>query len=170
MTNFRNLPNFLTIFRMTLSVLSVFMLLSGWLTLWVWFFIVALVLDVVDGALARKLQATSDFGTQLDSFADFIAFGFVPTVFIFVQRHHDMNFAYPLSVFLVAGVIRLSLYNTRFSDSKSFQGVPIPLAALLLVLSQWFGSLLLMIVIAVLALAMVAPVRIPSLKGFFDGK
>lgn len=170
MINFKVLPNILTSFRMALSLISIFMLVSRTTNLWVWFFVVALVLDVLDGAVARKLNVASELGTQLDSFADYIAFGIIPALFIFIKCHYDSTIAIMLMFFLLAGAFRLSLYNTKYANQSCFHGVPIPFAAFVLVISMNLNLYFLILVILILAISMIMPVKVPSLKGMLDSE
>jgi len=76
-------PNLVTSAAMLLGMLAVVMAMEGahvtaaWLVVWSTF------LDRADGIVARALKATSAFGVQMDSFADFFNFGVVPAFIIY---------------------------------------------------------------------------------------
>jgi CDP-diacylglycerol--serine O-phosphatidyltransferase len=72
-------------------------------------------LDMADGFTARKLDAASDFGLQLDSLVDVICFGTAPAVLVFQHlRIHggSLNWIVPLVIFYaIAGAFRLARFN-----------------------------------------------------------
>jgi len=89
--------------------------------------------DFLDGHLARKFNATSDFGKQLDSFADLISFGIAP-VFImhYIADGLGAGFVMPVSIiYLVAAVYRLARYNVN-DFSMHFMGLPITVSGVVL--------------------------------------
>lgn len=95
---------------------------------------IAVVLDGLDGRIARMTGATSDFGVQLDSLADVISFGIAPAVLIYSWGLEDLgNFARLAAfVFLICGTMRLARFNIQVQDLKHFAGLPIPAGAGLL--------------------------------------
>jgi CDP-diacylglycerol--serine O-phosphatidyltransferase len=115
----------------------------------------AVLLDGLDGRIARMTNTTSDFGREMDSLADAITFGVAPAVLAFswgvfgvntegnaALRDHLHRLGYFLSfVFLLCGSARLARFNVTTNpvpknpgrpDRKYFVGVPIPAAAGLL--------------------------------------
>ncbi len=106
---------------------------------------IAVILDFFDGRLARKLNAVSDIGKQLDSFADIISFGIAPMMILFSSVRVDHKFAlivYLVSFFyVVCGVMRLARYNV--GDFKEFfLGIPITIAGLILTLYFYISLML----------------------------
>ena len=98
---------------------------------------IALLLDGLDGRLARRLQATSKFGVEFDSFSDLVSFGLAPALLIYQWAFRQgadefgvlMTFSYALCA---AG--RLARFNVAQSDNLSgFTGLPTPAAAALVV-------------------------------------
>ena len=93
------------------------------------------VLDFLDGYLARKLNAESGMGKQLDSFADFITFGIAPLCLVNSVFAGERFFIVIISsaVYLAAGAYRLARYNLNdFKDR--FIGLPITASGVLLVI------------------------------------
>jgi len=94
--------------------------------------------DLFDGRIARLTKTQSEFGTQLDSLADVISFGAAPAVLIFKWALWPLG---TLGLFIVffyvaCGAIRLARFNVMAAHSPSsnyFTGLPIPLAAALIV-------------------------------------
>ncbi len=99
--------------------------------------------DIVDGKIARKYNLSTEFGIQLDSFADFLSFVIVPVMFIFfaVIDGKELMLYTPLVAFafiyyvISGGLRRLIQFNIDAQEgevSKYFTGVPTPLGAILL--------------------------------------
>ena len=96
------------------------------------FVALAVVLDMLDGRIARLTGTTSAFGLEFDSLADVISFGMAPAI---------LTFAWGLAplgrlgwaagfIFVTAGAIRLARFNIQTStDKRYFVGMPIPAAA-----------------------------------------
>ncbi len=92
---------------------------------------IAIVLDGLDGRVARMANATSDFGLQLDSLADVISFGIVPAVLVYTWGLSELGkFAqFSAFLFLICGAMRLARFNTQTTGLKQFAGLPIPAGA-----------------------------------------
>lgn len=136
---------------------------------------IAVVLDGLDGRIARLAGATSDFGLQLDSLADVLSFGIAPAVLIYSWGLEDLgNFSRLAAfVFLICGAMRLARFNIQVQDLRYFAGLPIPagagmIAATVHLLQDPPESVALKISLAgmtyVLALLMISTIRYPSPK------
>jgi len=91
--------------------------------------IVCILLDVMDGGLARALNAQSDIGKELDSLADMVSFGVAPAFLLSLMSPIDNWIKYiPPILFLIGGVLRLAIFNT-LPPNKFFKGLAIPAAA-----------------------------------------
>ena len=113
---------------------------------------IAVLLDGLDGMIARLTHTTSDFGREMDSLADVISFGIAPTVLAFawgVQfvdsglpqqfQHQLFQAGYLIAfLFLLCGAARLARFNVQKNpipknpgrpNRKYFVGLPIPGAA-----------------------------------------
>ena len=102
----------------------------------------AAVIDFLDGFIARWMKATSTIGAQLDSLADVVSFGVVPSLIIyqflrlsFAQQDNglDINFIFLVPAFLIAcaGAYRLARFNIDTETKNYFKGLPIPANGLL---------------------------------------
>lgn len=142
---------------------------------------IAVVLDGLDGRVARMANATSDFGLQLDSLADVISFGIAPAVLIYAWGLADLgNFArLSAFVFVTCGAMRLARFNIQNRNLKSFAGLPIPAAAgyvaatVHIFNSPVESSAFKYYVVAItyiVALLMISTIRYPSLKHLHLGK
>lgn len=137
------LPNLVTLLGLCAGVSALqFALLEKWefaLTSMV----IAALLDSMDGALARMLNATSRFGAELDSLSDFATFGVCPALIMYFLSLSAYGSLGWLSVlwFIVCGALRLARFNTRSIEGTNptwakgfFTGTPITSSALLCVL------------------------------------
>jgi CDP-diacylglycerol--serine O-phosphatidyltransferase len=93
----------------------------------------AIVLDLLDGYIARLTGTTSEFGGELDSLADVISFGVAPGVLAYAWAFGSIQRVGWLAAFLfvVCGALRLARFNVQRNvvDSRYFVGLPIPAAA-----------------------------------------
>jgi CDP-diacylglycerol---serine O-phosphatidyltransferase len=93
----------------------------------------AIVLDLLDGYIARLTGTTSEFGGELDSLADVISFGVAPAVLAYMWAFGSVERVGWLAAFLfvVCGALRLARFNVQRNvvDSRFFVGLPIPAAA-----------------------------------------
>ena len=95
-------------------------------------------IDGVDGRLARLLKATSRFGAEFDSLADFLCFGVAPALVLYLwslQILRGFGFM-PCLMFAVCMALRLARFNAALDDdtkpayvSSFFTGVPAPAGA-----------------------------------------
>jgi CDP-diacylglycerol--serine O-phosphatidyltransferase len=94
---------------------------------------VAMVLDTLDGLIARLTNSTSAFGVQLDSLADVVSFGMAPAILAFTWG------LWPLKrlgwaagfIYVTAAAMRLARFNiqtTTAADKRHFVGLPSPAA------------------------------------------
>ena len=84
--NFKFLPNLITLFNLFLGCIVALLLIENNLEVKYVFIItvICLILDYLDGHIARKLNAKSDIGIQLDSLADMVSFGLVPEYYCII--------------------------------------------------------------------------------------
>ena len=102
--------------------------------------LIAMVLDGLDGRVARMTNTTSEFGVQYDSLSDMVSFGLAPALVLFEWSLHSMGRVGWLVAFVytVAAALRLARFNTHAADEKSFfQGLPSPSAAGILASFVW---------------------------------
>ena len=136
-----NLANLITFGNISFGIISIYFIsqnLFFWAALFAWF---GGAFDIFDGKVARKYNLSTEFGVQLDSFADSITFVIVPVFFIFQSIYQDASgilflFTGVISIYyIIAGLRRLITFNINTdagSVDKSFVGVPTPLGAILL--------------------------------------
>ncbi len=146
---------------------------------------IAMLLDGLDGRVARLTNTQSDFGAQYDSLADLISFGLAPSLVIYQWSLLNMGKAGWLVAFIYAATaaLRLARFNTQVgtADKNYFQGLPSPAAAALVAGAVWVGQeyqvsgrfvdIVAMLVTVTAGLLMVSNIRYNSFKGIdFKGK
>jgi CDP-diacylglycerol--serine O-phosphatidyltransferase len=103
--------------------------------------LVALVLDGLDGRVARLTGTQSAFGAEFDSLADMVSFGAAPALLIYEWSLRDMgNLGWIAALaFVGAAALRLARFNTMLgvTDSRWFTGLPSPSAAALIASVVW---------------------------------
>ncbi|MBF6137970.1 CDP-diacylglycerol--serine O-phosphatidyltransferase [Nocardia otitidiscaviarum] len=112
----------------------------------------AAIFDMLDGRIARMLDATTKMGAELDSLSDAIAFGVAPALVLYVTFLHADSVGWILALmFAVCMVLRLARFNTLMDDDNRpdwqreyFTGVPAPAGALIVLLpialAEQFGD------------------------------
>ncbi len=104
--------------------------------------LIALVLDGLDGRIARMTQSASSFGVQYDSLADLVAFGVAPALLVYFWALKPFKqFGWVAAfLFVVCGALRLARFNVQTGtiDPRYFNGLPIPAAATMIATSIIF--------------------------------
>ena len=94
---------------------------------------VAMIMDALDGRVARLLRATSQFGVEYDSLADVVSFGVAPAFLLYAFALRDLGRPawFAAFLFVICGGLRLARFNvfTGTTDKRFFVGLPIPAAA-----------------------------------------
>lgn len=102
---------------------------------------VAMVLDGLDGRVARMTNTQSAFGAEYDSLSDLVAFGVAPALIMYLWQLQDLgNLGWVAAFFYAtATALRLARFNSRLAvvDKRFFQGLPSPASAALVVGVVW---------------------------------
>jgi len=132
------IPNFLTILAISAGMSAIRFGLDNRWEHAALVILAAAILDALDGRIARILKGASKFGAELDSLADFLNFGVVPAMMLYLWTMHDWGrFGWMLVLlFSISMALRLARFNTMQDDeylpswtSNFFTGVPAPAAA-----------------------------------------
>ncbi|TAK92155.1 MAG: CDP-diacylglycerol--serine O-phosphatidyltransferase [Burkholderiaceae bacterium] len=103
----------------------------------------AMVLDGMDGRIARMTNTQSAFGEQYDSLSDMVSFGVAPALVMYEWALKDMGKLGWLAAFLycACAALRLARFNTNIGtvDKRYFQGMPSPAAAALIAGFVWLA-------------------------------
>ncbi len=104
---------------------------------------VAMVLDGLDGRVARLTRTQSEFGAQYDSLSDMVSFGAAPALVVYEWALKDMGKIGWIAAFIycAGAALRLARFNTNIDiiDKRFFQGMPSPAAAALVAGMVWVG-------------------------------
>ena len=139
---------------------------------------VAMVLDGLDGRVARLTNTQSAFGAEFDSLADMVSFGMAPALVAFTWILQDIGKIGWIAAFIfVAGAaLRLARFNVQIGsiDKKWFVGLPSPSAAAIVAACVWVFhtfdaeslgfKVLMTVVVAAAGVLMVSNVRYHSFK------
>ena len=147
-----NLANLFTFANITAGLFAIFFLTHGMFLEAATFAWIGGMFDIFDGKIARKYSLSTEFGVQLDSFADFLSFVIVPVMFIYFAIFNkefalltSLLIAICMIYYVISGIRRLIEFNLKTdagSVEKHFTGIPTPLGAILLwVLSIFVGIL-----------------------------
>jgi CDP-diacylglycerol---serine O-phosphatidyltransferase len=126
------LPSLFTVGNMFCGYACVAYAMRGELETAAPFIGIAVLLDMLDGRIARLTGTTSAFGREFDSLADVVSFGMAPALLVFrwgLEPLGRLGWAAGF-VFVTAGAIRLARFNIQTNtDKRYFVGMPIPAAA-----------------------------------------
>jgi len=138
------LPNMMTMASLLTGFLGILWSIDGRFEMAAVAIIVSCVFDGLDGKLARLTNSASDFGVQLDSLVDLVAFGVGPAVMIYMWNTFEFGRLGIMASFLVmaCGALRLARFNIQTGkiSKKFFIGLPIPAAACTLATFVLFSS------------------------------
>ncbi|MES1040182.1 CDP-diacylglycerol--serine O-phosphatidyltransferase [Peribacillus simplex] len=154
-------PNLFTIGNLLCGVFSITYIMSGFLEVASVFIFFSAVLDLLDGRIARKLKANSEFGVELDSLADIISFGVAPALLFHSIAEPSIFTSLAFILFPTMGALRLAKFSVK-PTIGFFKGLPIPAAGLPLAGMGFFLYSNAWITI-ILALLMVSPIRVKKL-------
>jgi CDP-diacylglycerol---serine O-phosphatidyltransferase len=168
----KHIPNLFTFGNLFCGFLSIGYIINGDAKNATILIFIAIMLDALDGRVARILGVSNEIGKQLDSLADIVSFGVAPA-FLAVHTYFDGFGMYGMmlaSIFPLFGSYRLARFNVTNTDEslKYFKGIPITLAgafvAFLILFSKEISLPIFIIVYYGLAILMVSTIKIPSFK------
>ena len=125
----RHLPNFLTSCNLVCGCLGIVFLLEGRGVPAAYFVWAACVFDFFDGFAARILKVSSPIGKELDSLADVVSFGVLPSMVMYKMiGDSTASDALPYIGFLIAvfSALRLAIFNIDETQTDSFKGLNTP--------------------------------------------
>ncbi len=176
-------PNSVTTVAMLMGLASIATSATGDDELAAWMILWAALLDRLDGVTARLMKATSKFGSELDSFADFVSFGLAPAALVFVSQQQvawwqgRMHWVLVVCCagYVVASAMRLARFNVAKPPrgETHFYGVPTTHCAaiiaplyLTLVRHEAVGESVgvMPLVLVAMALMMVSNILLPKIR------
>lgn len=172
------LPNLFTSANLFFGFYSILASMKGSFSAAALFVLISIILDSLDGRIARMTNSVSKFGIEYDSLSDLVAFGVAPAV---------LAYAWSLSfygkwglvaafLFVLCGALRLARFNIQIGivESKVFNGLAIPAAAAVIVTgillyddrvgSGPCHSIFILLAVVALSLLMVSNIKYYSFK------
>lgn len=168
----KSIPNMFTLSNLFLGMLAIMLTFEGRYSLASIMVIVAMLLDGLDGRVARALNAQSDFGKELDSLSDIISFGAAPALIMYTISLHNIpqpGVAWIITaIFPMCGALRLARFNVQKGIPGYFIGLPIPAAGGVLATVALFHKDITtpyyIVAILLLSYLMVSSVKYPNFK------
>jgi len=142
-----NLANLITFGNIASGLIAIHFIVHGDFFTAIILAWIAGALDIADGKVARKYKLSTEFGIQVDSYADFISFVVMPSFLLYyaitagASGMTELILGLVFIVYIIAGLRRLIEFNMKSEEgvvTKFFEGVPTPLGAIL----QWVLYLL----------------------------
>ncbi|KIY21011.1 MULTISPECIES: CDP-diacylglycerol--serine O-phosphatidyltransferase [Mesobacillus] len=166
------IPNMFTLGNLYSGFLSIGFAANGQFNNAAILILIGMMLDSMDGRLARMLKVDSQLGKELDSLADIVTFGVAPSFLVYYTYFYQFGILGMMvaGLFPLFGAFRLARFNisTDKSSLNYFIGVPITAAGGIMAILTLFGNLIPNIVttfvFTALSFLMVSRVRIPSFK------
>lgn len=121
------------------GALGVIFTFQGALDIAFYLMLAAAICDFFDGFAARMLNAYSEIGKELDSLADLVSFGLLPSLMLhrrLIEGGMTDFWAYLPLIIVVFSALRLAKFNVDERQSENFLGLPTPACAM------WCGSLI----------------------------
>lgn len=143
-------PNLVTMLGLCFGLTSIRFTFADRFELAAGLLILAALIDGLDGLLARRLNAASPFGAELDSLSDFVCFGVAPALLVYhfgLEGMAGMGWLAAL-FFAICCCLRLARFNVAAKEESgekaSFTGVPAPAGAMLGIfpVTLWLGGFL----------------------------
>lgn len=126
------IPNVFTLAAMLCGFFSILLSLEGeaHYKMAAQFIMLAMILDGLDGVLARRLNGSSEFGAELDTYVDMTAFGLAPAVLIYqvtLQNYDVVWRVLMTSLVVLSGVVRLARFKVKDPErgQGGYMGLPI---------------------------------------------
>ncbi len=137
LTRFSFLPSLFSLLSLFAGFLAVLQIFEGHFTKAVFLIMASVILDGLDGTVARLTKTESNFGVQLDSLVDAVAFGVSTSYLIykwgFTSEFNQFGIVIAF-IFMSAGIIRLARFNVikeaHVMPSDIFIGLPIPIGSI----------------------------------------
>ncbi|MCK5894261.1 MAG: CDP-diacylglycerol--serine O-phosphatidyltransferase [Endozoicomonadaceae bacterium] len=138
------LPNLLTTAALFSGFSAVISSMTGAFSAAAIAIFVAMILDGIDGRVARFVNAQSKFGAEYDSLSDMVSFGVAPALLSFSWALQEFNkFGWMVAfIYVACAALRLARFNTQVetTDHRFFTGLPSPSAAALVAGMVWAFS------------------------------
>lgn len=166
----KSIPNIFTFGNLYCGFLSIGFAANGQINNAAILIMIGMMLDSMDGRIARLLKVESDFGKQLDSLADIVTFGIAPSYLIYYSYFYQFGLLGIIvaGLFPLFGAYRLARFNITKTSLNYFIGVPITAAggiiAILTLFRESIPEIVTTVIFTALCFLMVSKIKISSLK------
>ena len=127
----KQIPNICTLLNLSFAFFSILYVFQEDFYLASIMILISAFFDAFDGILAKKLNAVSKLGKELDSLSDFVSFGLAPAI-ILINLSGFSTFVIVASlIFILSSELRLARYNVSV-NSTGFEGLPTTFSGILL--------------------------------------
>jgi len=126
----KQIPNFLTLLNLALGFLAIVFSFNQNFNLAATLILVAVVLDFLDGKIAKFFKLESELGVQLDSLADLVSFGVAPAVMMYALFQNSSLLVIAV-LYVLASAFRLARFNTMKNEVEGYLGMPITVNGLI---------------------------------------
>ncbi|MDQ7093957.1 CDP-diacylglycerol--serine O-phosphatidyltransferase [Desulfosporosinus sp. PR] len=169
----RMIPSMFTLANLLFGFLALVWVLEGNFDLASAMILLSVLMDSLDGKVARRLSVSSEFGKELDSLSDLVSFGVAPAILTYqatlqpLQPDYMRYIGLGIAVgFALCGAVRLARFN-MLNITTYFVGVPITFAGGFMALLMFLHSMLPWYVypvsMVILAFLMVSTFKVPKL-------
>ena len=136
------LPNIITTFGLLSGFLSVLFAINANYTAAVYLIILAMILDGLDGPVARITKTETEFGKEFDSLADMVSFGVSPSLVLYIWGFNSFSYIGVIFsfIYVAAVAVRLAKFNSETQEKGFFRGIPSPAGAATLMSIIWFSE------------------------------
>jgi len=176
-----SLADFITVLNALIGFLAIMYVIDKLFINALILILFAIILDGLDGLLARMTGTKHTFGVFLDAIADTVSFCFAPAVLLYGLFYDPemtsftnwVNLLTVLATFFVAGfgILRLARFITQRNDQKYFTGLPTPAIALFIVIlllpifELQSQPKIVLPIVTLTALLMVSDIKYPKFSG-----
>lgn len=168
----RALPSMFTVGNLFLGIISIIVAFQGNFSWAAFLVIIGMLLDGLDGRVARALNAQSEFGKELDSLSDVISFGVAPAFIMYGVVLNELGWVGTVitAIFPICGALRLARFNVATGTTNYFIGLPITAAGGVLATLALYHetmpspNIVLPLFMLFLAYLMVSNIKYPNFK------
>lgn len=167
----RALPSCFTVGNLFLGIMSIILAFQQQWQYAAIMVIIGMLLDGLDGRVARMLNTQSEFGKELDSLSDVISFGVAPAMIMYVSvlKNAGPEGWFLTAIFPICGALRLARFNVNPGESGYFIGLPITAAGGILATMALYNEYvenqyILMLAMLFLSYLMVSQIKYPAFK------
>lgn len=173
MSIIKHIPNFITSLNLLVGCAGILYAFTDRLEYSVYCIWLAMAFDFLDGFAARILKVSSPIGKELDSLADMVTFGVLPSFILFqLITPASGSLAYIAFLTAIFSALRLAKFNVSDDQGDEFIGVPTPanalfISSLIFVLKDYpsVGNLVPLLCISIVSsIWLVVPVKLLALK------